>query len=189
MSKTIYEINKMLTTTSFENWDIKYIFSNINKDSSDPLTVVVSKYVDCTYKNCSITYDDAVYISKSKNKEDHILIKIYKDCLLSCNSSTYKESNLLNDTISFIHIYFEKYKNCSGLVNYSLVFTIEWLIYKYKKYKDRISSLLINYINSMTEIDSFSFSIISHFSNKNRLNIFSESQVKNIFDKYFHNVD
>jgi hypothetical protein len=188
MSKTIYEINKDLNATSFENWDIGYIFLNIDKNSSDPLTRVIGKYVDYGYKDCSITYEDAIAISKSKNEEEHILIKIYKDCLLSCNSSTYKESNLLNDTINFIQVYFKNYKNGNGLVFNSLIFAIKWLIYKYKMEKEQISSILINHINSMTEINSLTFDIISYSSNENRINIFSESQIKSVYDKYFVNV-
>ena len=67
MGKTISEINEEFKGADFKDWYVENIGYEIDEESNDSLTQTVCKYIRTSFKECSLSDEDAEIILKSKS--------------------------------------------------------------------------------------------------------------------------
>ena len=186
MSSFIEKNEYELTQCGFNNESIGRLLW-VYDDSKDPIEHIVFKYGNNINSNFILSNEEVLAVKEELKKDHHILIDSFLNYLIA-SSSSQNESRLFECCKEYVSYYFSNIcEKDGGLASLNLTTIIKWTISRFPKYKKEISNDLFDRIinNEKTEIIGY-FSLADSFLRDEKLsNIFSFTQYKEIYDKYF----
>lgn len=162
MDEFLLKINECFNNKDFTNWYLDDLFFDLNKYNT-PTSEILKKYYYKRNNSFKLSNDEANLIKNNYDIRFNILIKSFLDYLLTC-SKYYNTSNLEEDTIELIDLYFNNIKLINdGLPIYNLSTILKWTISKIPKSKSNIRTALfeklingdINVLRYISFIDYF----------------------------------
>lgn len=187
MNQFLKKINDKLNAEPLNEWRYDDLFWIYN-DLENPICEIIRKYFITSNipTSFSLADDELELIIEESHYDYNILIKSLLDYLIAC-SSKHNASNLVEDCLKVLELYFEYVEDDDRGLSINLIERIlKWTIKKFPKNKENITNLILNKIlNDSHSALNCLFFVDYFIRDKELCNILSYDDYEKIYDKYF----